>query len=381
MMQSKKPVRRAFTGRLVGLPPEPLSTPVTKAVGGAVASEDEVRREFGIGDKKAKPKLPDSYRQTLNLDPQDIIGFFDVKVGESEEFTEVDFVVPPPMLEHRIRRLQKIIARSKEIVEGLSVHKMKLHRAPDDPLRDDKATREKFKRKENARIARSNKDLFTYRAALRSGNFHQKVWRTVTKPVYFRDVVDDEMRFETVIDTKYIEGKPVFTGGLHTHNLTELVEYFRVGFLDLEGYRTIMKLDSDALDELGETDEERQRAWQILKRWENAVIRAAVFHGIIKPRRDLAELLGFGAILDEDDHVILADSTEDKLAIKTRGACYGGRIKSEGYRYRNGNITQRSLSDFDKPLKPIKNVDGGYEDAGLGSLYHLNDDTESYDPR
>jgi len=62
----------------------------------------------------------------------------------------------------------------------------------------DQATREKYKREENARIARCNVKLFHYRAALRSDKeLREKVWRETIKPIYFRDLVDDVMAFPT----------------------------------------------------------------------------------------------------------------------------------------------------------------------------------------
>src|SRR5690348_4698460 len=67
MMPPRKPVR-LFTG-LVGHPPEPISINPTMKIGGVAVSEDELRAKFGVEETKPLPKLPDSYRQTLNLDP------------------------------------------------------------------------------------------------------------------------------------------------------------------------------------------------------------------------------------------------------------------------------------------------------------------------
>lgn len=326
-----------------------------------------------------KPKIPASYRQFLNLDPQDLVAFFDVKVGERQEFAEMDFVVPPSVLEHRIRRLMKVIACSKQIVEGLSVHIMKIRRGKDEVL--DQPTREKYKREEQARIARCNMKLARYRMALRSPQgYREKVWMWVKTPVHFRDVVDDVMTFDTVIDAGWRDIQKVFTGGVETHTRVEWVEYIRSGHVDLESYRAVMSLGVAALAELGETESQRKEVWDNIHRWENAVIRAAVVHSVITPRRDLAELLGLGQVLDEPDDVIEADRTEDALAIKTGGACYGGRVQSEGYRYRGGRITPRGLSSFDKPLRGGR--DGaGYDDPGFNSLDNASDDAESYVPK
>jgi hypothetical protein len=65
--------------------------------------------------------------------------------------------------------------------------------------------------------------------------------------------------------------------------------------------------------------------------------------------------------------------------VKTGGACFGGGIKGEGYRYHKRRVRQRGLSSFDKPLKPMENGDG-YHDSGFQSLDNLSDDAESYDP-
>lgn len=120
--------------------------------------------------------------------------------------------------------------------------------------------------------------------------------------------------------------------------------------------------------------------WAVIKRWENSVIRAAVFHHVITPRRDLAEILGLASILDKAGDVILASTVEDAFAVKTGGACYGGSIRSEGYRYRGGKVKQRALSTFDKPVKAEGGPDVGWEDSGFGSLNDMSDDVESYQP-
>src|SRR5215472_13644880 len=122
------PRKRAFTG-MVGLPPEPVE-PVQPApvLNEPVVDEKTLAEEFGVEDRKAKPKLPDSCRTLLNLAPDDIMAFFDAVVGQKTEFVETDFLVPKEMLEGRVRRLQMVIARSKEIVEGLSVRVMKIRR-------------------------------------------------------------------------------------------------------------------------------------------------------------------------------------------------------------------------------------------------------------
>lgn len=370
---------QVFRDKLLMLPVDKL--PGTNQPG--VISEDDLREQFGLEKPESKPKLPTSYRQLLNLDPQDIIGFFNLKVGEHTDFVRVDFVVPPSMLEHRIRRLQKLIACSKQIIEGMASRILKIRRGENDPLLTDKAAREKYKRDENARIARSNVKLSRYRAAVRSNkDCHDKIWQWVTTPAYFCDVVDDCMTFRTTTDVRWEDTKKLFTGGLQTHTRVELIEYFRSGTVDLEAYRAVMSLGEAALVELGETESEAKETWQNIARWENNVIRAAVHYQIITPRRDLAELLGLGEILDENDDPIEADTTEDALAIKTSGRCFGGRIKSEGFRYRGGKVTPRSLSDFDKPFRNLAgDGPGGYEDAGFGSLHDVSDDTESYDPR
>jgi hypothetical protein len=106
----------------------------------------------------------------------------------SQVFAEMDFLVPVEMLQHRIERLKKLIAASKAIIEGLSKHIMKLRRAKDDIL--DKPAQEKFKREETARTVRSNTKLFKYRAALRNGNYRERIWRYQMQAVYFRDLVD-----------------------------------------------------------------------------------------------------------------------------------------------------------------------------------------------
>jgi hypothetical protein len=365
--------------RMVGPPPEPVHKSAPKPVVGAAIDEDKLRQQLGVTKPEKRVALPSAYRTLLNLDPSDIIEFFDTVVDYTDVFEQVDFIVPPQMLEHRIRRLQALIATSKSYIEGMASRIIKIRRGKDDPLLDDKAAREKYKREENARIARSNVKLSHYRAALRSQKqLHKKVWRVVTKPVYFRDLVDDHMTFCTVTDTGWFETDKLFTGGLQTHTRVELFEYLRYGSVDLESYRAVMSLGESALAELGETEVQQRETWDNIRQWENLVIVAAVRHRVIIPRRELAELMGLGGVLDENDLAYIGSDVENKLAVKTGGACYGGRIRSEGYRYRNGSIRQRGLSSFDKPLKT--DAGGDYHDPGFQSLNNLSDDAESYDP-
>lgn len=361
--QPKKVIRPAgLASRLVGLPvepeiaPKPRNNPTLKS---PAISEDNLRRRFGLVERETKPRIPNSYRSVLNLSPQDIIDFFDVKIAEHLEFSQADFVVPASMLEHRIGRLEKLIKCSKQIIEGMASRIIKIRRGKDDPLLDDKAAREKYKRDENARIARLNAKLFRYRTALRSGNYHEKIWQWVTKNVYFRDVVDDEKEFRTILDTFVTSGA--------------IVNRIRFEVVDLKAYQAVMTLGEAALNELGETETEQKERWEYMTQWENAIIQAAVYHKIIIPRRDLAGLLGLDAVLDEADYIeVEADRTEDAIAIKTGGACYGGRIRSEG--------GFRSLSSFDKPLRSLGGG-GDYQDPGFQSLGDKSDDAESYDPR
>jgi hypothetical protein len=380
--------------RRIGPPPEPVhksaprisgnvahnSNGVMGGVPAAVIDEDTLRRQLGVAKSEPKFKLPDSYRTLLNLDPQDLVDFFDVVIDHRDVFEQVDFIVPAAMLEQRIRRLQALIKASKAVIEGMASHIIKIRRGKDDPLLDDKAQREKYKREENHRIVQSNVKLSQYRAALRSGKeLHEKIWRTVSKPLRFRDLVDDHQTFRTVTDTGWFETDKLFTGGLQTHTRVELFEYLRHGSVDLESYRAVMSLGESALAELGETEAQQRETWDNIRQWENLVIVAAVRHRVIIPRRELAELMGLGGVLDESDLAYIGSDAENKLAVKTGGACFGGGIKGEGYRYHKRRVRQRGLSSFDKPLKPMENGDG-YHDSGFQSLDNLSDDAESYDP-
>jgi len=348
---------------------------------------EQARQFFGVKPKPErrhgeKKKIIDNYRQLLNKEPEDLIAIFGAKVGEITVFEQINTAVSPTVLQRRIERLQKLIAASKSIIDGMASRIIKIRRGTDDPLLNDKAAREKYKREENGRIARCNAKLFRYRAALRSGNYAESVYRHITKPVLFSDVVDDHMTFRTITDVRWEDTDEIRTGGLHTHNRTELMAYFRDGHMDLDAYRAVMTLGDPALVELGETESEQKDTWDNIRRWENAVLRAAVYHGVIPaPAREIAELMGVGAVLDEHDDPIDADTTEDALAIKTGGACYGGRVKSEGFRYRNGKIVQRALSSFDKPTRGERTGPGGHDDPGFQSLGDTSDDAESYDPR
>ena len=230
------------------------------AVTGPVVNEDVLRAQLGVDAPKKKFKLPDSYRTIFDLDPQDIIDFFDAVIDQQDELVQVDFVVPSSMLEHRVERLKRVIAASRAVIEGMAANIIKISRGKDDPLLDDKAAREKYKREESARIARCNVKLFQYREAFRSEKeLHQKIWRTVTKPVYFRDEVDDHITFRTVTDVRWVETEKLYTGKLQTHSRVELLECLRLGSVDLGVYRAVMSLGDAALMELGETEANKRK--------------------------------------------------------------------------------------------------------------------------
>jgi hypothetical protein len=387
MNQQRRKVQRAFSG-LVGLPPEPDEKPVVSAPASVAVSEDEARKIFGVEKKDPKPNaLVKSMRQTLMLEPEDLIALFDespaTKVGEQMVFEQADFLLPPEMLQHRVNRLKRIIARSKDIIEGLSARVMKLRREEDNIL--DKVTREKFKRDENARIKRSNKKLLRYREALRLGNYHEKIWCWQGEPIYFRDEVEDCMVFTEHGEPYYAKSDaPTYGVGYHLTDLVRDIVATRV--FDVSRYEVMMQLDAGTLQLAGASEEEQRRTWANRQRWENCVIKAAVFHGVLRPRRDLLELLALTAFAQATFRVtehIEADTTENALALKTGGACYGASIQSAGYRYHaNGRIRQRALESFDKSKPPADWDEGAQQAKDTGSdLYYVHDDAESYDPR
>ncbi len=392
--QRKLQQQRAYTARLAGFPSEPVSPPQPRAAKQQM-SESQVRAKFGLAAPVTPPPSTAfaGMRQTLMLDAEDLIILFDespaTKVGEREVFAEMDFIVPPEMLQHRIERLKKVIAASKEIVEGLSVRVMKVRREEDNIL--DKETREKYKREENARMARSNAKLFRYRMAFRNPNYHEKIWRYQTQPVYFRDLVDDFMIFEELGPCYYADDKyKKFTktgGGYWT---TNLVRDVKARIFDVNRYEVMMRLDQSTLGLVGATEEEQQRTWLNVQRWENAVIKAAVFHGVLRPRADLMEMLSLMPFVQaalSATETVEADDTENTLALKTGGACFGGSIRTAGYRYRTSESSggssyrRRSLESFDKGKPPAKwDEDRQSSDTGP-NLHNIHDDAESYDPR
>jgi hypothetical protein len=296
----------------------------------------------------------------------------------------MEFVVPSEVLEHRIERLKQLVAASKAIIDGLSVRVMKIRR--DEVL--DQATREKFKREENARIARSNAKLFGYRNALRAGNYREKIWRYQMQAVYFRDVVDDCMTFTDYGETYYAQGEfklPADGAGYYTTNLVRDIIATRI--FDVSRYEVMMGLDNSALHLMGVSEAEQKRTWANVQCWENAVIKAAVFHGVLRPRKDLLHLLGLlpfvQAALAATESEVEADETENALALKTGGACYGASIHSAGYRFRkDGTYRRRALESFDKSKPPAQWDEGGSWEGDRGSdLYNIRDDADSYDPR
>jgi len=357
-------------------------------------SEEEARTNFGVVAPVASrtSSLFPSMRQTLMLDAEDLIALFDAtpvtKIGEKLVFQQADFLVPREMLEHRIEKLKKLIAASKGVVEGLSARVMKIRRAEDNVL--DKTTREKFKREENQRMAHSNAKLFRYRQALRVGNYHEKIWRWETQPVYFREVVDDCMTFTEYGEPRYERGEykvPANGAGYWTTNLVRDVIATRI--FDVSRYEVMMQLDAGALRLAGASEEEQRRTWANCQRWENCVIKAAVFHGVLRPRQDLLDLLALNPYVREAldaSEEIESDETENALALKTGGACYNGVIHGAGYRYnlKTGAFRRRALESFDKgpPKKDNREDREDWEDSGFGNLRDYgNDDIESFQPK
>jgi hypothetical protein len=381
---------------------EPNDTPAVPPPQSEGMSESQVRTRFGVSAPVAPPS-PSEFvmRQSLGLSPEDLIALFDetpaTKVGEREVFAEMDFIVPPEMLQHRIDRLKSLIAASKAIIEGLSKHIMKLRRAKDDIL--DKPTREKLKREESGRIARCNAELYLYRTALRNGKYREKIWRYQAQPVYFRDLVDDVMTFEDFgaayyANDKFKKYKDVLVDGVVTtvggYWTTNLVRDVKTRVFDVSRYEVMMQLDQDTLRLAGDTENEQQLTWSNVRRWENAVIKAAVFHGVLHPRADLVELLSLMPFVQaalSASETLEADDTENALALKTGGACFGGRIKSGGYRYRTtegagSSYRRRALESFDKGKPPASWDEGTKQSSDTGpNLHNIHDDAESYDPR
>jgi hypothetical protein len=229
--------------------------------------------------------------------------------------------------------------------------------------------------------------LFHYRAALRNGNYKEKIWRHQMQAVYFRDVVDDCMTFSNYGETYYAQGElktPPDGAAYYTTNLVRDVIATRV--FDASRYEVMMGLDTSTLHLMGVSEAEQKRTWENCQRWENAVIKAAVFYGVLRARADLLELLGLmpyvQAALIATEQEIEADETENALALKTGGACYGASIHSAGIRYTKTGFRRRSLESFDKsaPLKDwqVDGSNGG--DSGFESLSNINDDAESYQP-
>jgi hypothetical protein len=364
-MQTRQPVKRLYTG-LVGLSAEPTLTPVQNpTLTSAVINEDELRDRFGVEERSTKPKLPDSYRKFFGLEPDDLIKFFDVQIGSYPDLAQVDFVVPPSMIQHRLRRLQKTINYANEIIKGLSVGVMKVRRGKENVL--DKPTREKYKREEQVRLARCYATRAKYYAAAKQEKYVEKVWRIVEKPICFRDVIDDCMVFTDVVETKWVEhADGLWLDGEFRNDVTDAIEILSHGQFDLDGYKRVMKLGFAALAELGETHAEMQKAWKNLLHWENAVIAAAVAYHVIDLPFEKCEFLGLTEyVKDLNDQVEMEDFEQrdfnpgelEVLEGRADGAddtFYAGRmrIQSAGFRYHaNGKPTPRTLSSFDKPTK------------------------------
>jgi hypothetical protein len=293
------------------------------------------------------------------LGPEDLIGFFDAQIGSYTDLIQVDFIIPPSMIQHRLRRLQKVINRANELINSWDVGVMKIRRGKDNVL--DKPSREKYKREERARLTRCYAKRAKYYTAAKQEKYVEKVWRIVEKPICFRDMIDDCMVFTNVVETKWVEHADIWLDGEFRNDVTGAIEILSHGQFDLDGYKSVMKLGFAALAELGETHEEMQKAWKNLVRWEDCVIAAAIRYRVIQPRYDLAVFLGLEKVVTNlNNQVAMEDfeqrdvHPEDVLALKTGGKCFFGqvRIQSEGFWYRaNGMPVPRPLSGFDKPTR------------------------------
>lgn len=249
--QRKQQQQRAHHGLVGRLDDTPAVSPPSHPRAGRQQTESEMRAKFGLAVPVTPPPSAAfaAMRQTLMLSPEDLIALFDetpaTKVGEREVFAEMDFLVPVEMLRHRIERLKTLIAASKAIIEGLLKRIMKLRRAKDDIL--DKATQEKYKREETARVVRSNAKLFKYRAALRNANYREKIWRYQMQPVYFRDLVDDVMTFEEFGPAYYANDKFKTPSNGGDYWTTNLVRRVKTRLFDVSRYEVMMQLDQSTL--------------------------------------------------------------------------------------------------------------------------------------
>ena len=315
--------------------------------------------------RRKPPKTIRSFRELLVMDRFEVAALFDAVVAVEWASTGETVLMDRAIVEQQAATLKTEIDELKKLLATRSAQWQKLHRAEDKLEKND---RERLKREETKELHAKEAEWRTLRSRL----LH---WET--DPRNYVDAGKKEPIFITFGDEYPITLSNVKTdnGNWLEHESAEVGEYGYIQLgndYDLDGYLKMLQLGDAALllMQAGQT-------WDGWREWENLVITQAIDLRLIEPDKELIELYpGLGLFVPPDDsHTDY--SAENRLALKTGGAQYGGSIYSGGVRVGKHRNYARRIENFDKTME-YGNKDSYREDSPY--VPDNSDDRESWDP-
>ena len=286
---------------------------------------------------KPKPEIT-SYRQALQITPQDIIGLFD-KTFEEDQIIDVKVFGDRSKLEDDICELERHI-------EGIEAQRSTYsaiwwrRNHPDeippgyDP-RDPDGTKNAFKRlkyEADTNLKKDRAGLKELRQRLNNWETDERNFTLVKQPQKVQRAFSEKCSgvykaIET--DIEFIPDVQRKVEGIPTH-YTEIMYYVDTPVgpeFSEEGYRRLVEKQGDTT------------GW---RQWENMVLLEAIKCGIVKPDPSFFNRFPHLKKWKLVEEVIVSDRHEKTLIRKTSGGQIGGSIYARGTR----NGKERPLEDF-----------------------------------
>jgi len=324
------------------------------------------------------PKPIASFRELLNMTRFEVAELFDWIVGYKDVPSDEMVLMDRSVVEQQAATLKTEIDELRTLLATRSGQWQKLHR-PDDKL--EKNDRERLKREETKLLHAKEVEWRTLRSRLIHWDTdpRNRVPSTKRVAVTFEEaypIVHRTMDYNVEWENEFLR-RPLTGADYWTEVLVEYRTQ-RGDDYEIDGYRKVLQLDGESLAYLSEG-----MTWDGWREWENKALLEAIQAGLKRPPEDLVAIYpGLGVYQGQDDD-IEADTTEDALALRTGGACYGGGIVSAGNHVGKRRNYARKLQDFTKPLehRRTKGYDGfgGEDGAGSSDSYESawTDDSES----
>jgi hypothetical protein len=282
-----------------------------------------------------KHKTMDYFPEMLSITRGELIGLLDEEIGVEPRTVRKKMLKSRADIDRKIAMLSLIpnqvtkrkclIRKSEELIESWSVRVMKLRRQQEDIL--DKSTREKFKRKENRRIDRSEKKITELHRALSELNALQN------RAAAWSSNPDDYVSMSAIDGNSPVLFRDRFKTNDDDHDIESYIAF-------LNQY-SMLTDSSRRFQRFAEVDD-----WRY---FENELVLQGIGWRLIRPSKlffvkypQLAKYLHDAPVADDGEDE--PDETENVLIIKTKGAQIGGEITSAGHR--GGG--QRPLESFDK---------------------------------